>query len=163
MNSKTIKTTASIALLTIMTLAVATAAVAPAMAQTTDSAALNTTVDVDNGTRAIYVSALNATGTLDVSIEANGTEVGTATLDATANSSDSWEWTLPTDQADQYRVIVSGADAEMVDVDLIERVDAGGGGIIPSASISGVPLPEVVGVLALVALLAAIGLRSENP
>lgn len=161
MNVNLTKSTVSIALLTIMTLAVATLAVAPAAAQTTTNTTepVNTTVQVDNETRSIYVQAINATGNLSASIEANGTEVASHTLDARNNGTDSWEWSLPANQSDQYRVIVSGADAETVDVDLIEQVEAGGGLLPQTPNVSPV---EILAGVALLGLLALFGITGRE-
>lgn len=144
---------AVIALALVLSAVVGTAAVVGSAAGQTSTdtpdAPLNQTVSVDGDTtRALYVSAANATGTLDVTVYAveNGseTQATTATLDATANTSDSFEWSLPSDPAGEYRVLVDGADVEIVDLAKIEEVQAGGG-LIPSGSLSGISLGMIPG------------------
>lgn len=92
------------------------------------------TLGVDNDTQAVQALAENATGTLDVTVygvdaDGNETEVATGTLDATGNSTDTYEYSsLDPSTYGEYRVVVDGdADAETIEIAKVQVVSGGGG------------------------------------
>jgi len=173
MKQESIGTILAVSLLSLVLLA---GAIGPAAAQTTTtttetSPPLDQTVTVDGDTRSLFITAENATASLSATIYAveNGTEtaVATQTLDATGNTTDSWEWELPGDPATEYRVTVDGASVEEVDLSTIERVPASGGGLLPSTgglSLSTIPggSAAVFGVVVLLVLAGAAYLQMRS-
>ena len=166
MNQKTIGTLLAAAMLVLTALAgVAAPAAAQTTTETTDtSAPLNETVQVSEDVRALHVSAANATDVLNVTVYSivNGseTQATTGTLDATANTTDTFEWSLPTDPADEYRVVVDGADVETVELYKIEKSQVGGGFL---SADSEVPVSTaVIGGGLVLALLGVLSYGSDG-
>lgn len=168
MNQKTIGTLLAALMLTLTAIVGVAAPAAAATTTTTDTvdtAPLNETVSVTDDTRSLLVSASNSSAVLDGHVYSivNGSEtlVANSTIDATLNTTGTWEWSLPADQADQYRVLVNGSSVESVDLYTIEKNAVGGGGLMPSDG--SVPLKTVgLGLGGLLAVLGAISYYSDG-
>lgn len=157
MNSKI----TALALVLVVALAGFAGLAAPAAAQDAGNTTLHDeTVAVDEDTRALVVSAQNASDVLDVTIygiDADGLsdEVDTAQLDATGNTTDSYEYDgVDASAYESYRVQVEAIDAvdptaETISVERVQVV-GGGGGIIGGGGGIGLGV-AVIGGLALIA------------
>ncbi|QSG11297.1 hypothetical protein HSBGL_0867 [Halapricum desulfuricans] len=95
---------------------------------------INETVAPDSDTESIQVIAENVTnGTADVTIfeleDGNETQIDTGTLDtsATDTATDVYEYSQINTSL-EYRVLVEGDGADMIDVAKVQVVSAGGGG-----------------------------------
>jgi len=152
----------TLAIASVLAMLLVVGAVAPAAAQTTTtdtSPLIDQSVTVDDSTRAISVSASDSTAVLDVTIYSvvNGTEtqVTTGTIDATNATTGTFEWSLPSDPAGEYRVVLDGGDAASTNLVTVEE-QAVGGGVITGDSI---PISnEQLFAGALVLLLLGAGL-----
>lgn len=128
-------TTKNVVTTALLALTLLASVVAPAVAAvdaTGNVTHANETVTVDNDTQSIYVEAENASDVLDVQIAENGTEVANGTLDATNNTTDSYEFEgIDPANHSEYRVLVSGPNnstVERVDV-LTVGINRGGGSV----------------------------------
>ena len=135
-------------------------AVSPAVGATTELT--NTTVSPDADTESIRVTAENitndqATVTVYDLATANNSQVSTATLttdEVNGTYVDTYDFST-LNQSRDYRVVVTGDSADLLDVAKVQVVAAGAGG---SGDGSDLPVPAeaaIVGALAVVAAGAA--------
>ncbi|WP_436934094.1 hypothetical protein [Halovenus marina] len=135
--------------------------------ETTNTTSWDETLDVDNDTEAVRATALNTSAVLDVTVYSvnsagNETEVANGTLDAPSGT-DAFEYSnLNTTAYDQYRVNVTGGEAETVEIARIQvQTGVGGGGMLPSSPDVGTAGQLVGGgvLVVLVGGLIAVGSR----
>ena len=147
----------ALALAALMTVSMLFGAAAPAAAQSAgNDLPMSHTMSVGEDTEGIHVTAENASDTLDVTVygldsDGNETQVATGTLDATGETTDTYEFRdINATKYPSYRVNVTGATdsttVEYVEINKLQLVGGGGllGGLGGSSPIVWLGLAAVV-------------------
>lgn len=134
-------TTLGLAALVLFQITFAAVAFSGGVAAAGNTTHADRTLSVSDDTRSLYVSAENASDVLDVTIhgidnESITTEVDTGTVDATANSTDSYEFAgVDPTTYPEYRIQVTGPENSTVETLEVSKVEVvAGGGMIPRGS-----------------------------
>lgn len=122
---------------------------------------INETVAPGDDTESIQVIGENITNStanvtvFEIGTDGNETQVGTGTLNTSSTTTDTYEYSQVNTSL-EYRVLVEGDGADLIDVAKVQVVSAGGGGSSGGLAVENLST-EQAGIIGLV-VIALVGL-----